>query len=327
MKHAFRWAAVTAAGVMAFAMTSTSASAAPRTAPAGKAGPVVHTAAATAGAQSVAARHWTARRMAKAVPLDLIDIGKQALRKVERGAPKAVRGSGSLLAPLSANEPGGPWTQGGEVKSTSGRVFFTFQGRDASCSGNAVTSANKSVVMTAGHCVKLEGAFHTNWVFVPGYDHGARPHGTWSATKLLTTPQWQANEDLNFDVGAAVVAPNDGQRLTDVVGSQGIAFNQPRGQQMYAYGFPAAAPYDGESLIYCSGRVFNDFLTSNDLGMTCDMTGGSSGGPWFLKFDESTGTGLQNSVNSFKYNFMPNWMFGPYFGADAQRLYETAQSG
>ncbi|MQA93554.1 MAG: peptidase [Streptosporangiales bacterium] len=327
MKHTFRWAAVTAAGVMALAMASAPASAAPRTVPADGADPVVHTAAATPRAQSAIERYWTPRRMAKAVPLDLIDLGKQRLGRVARGVPKVVPSGDALLGPLAANEPGGPWTGGGKVKTTSGRVFFTFQGRNASCSGNAVTSANKSVVMTAGHCVKMEGAFHTNWVFVPGYDNGARPHGTWSATKLLTTPQWQASEDLNYDVGAAVVAPNNGQRLTDVVGSQGVAFNQARGQQMYAFGFPAAAPYDGESLIYCSGRVFNDFLLSNDLGMTCDMTGGSSGGPWFLSFNESTGAGLQNSVNSFKYNFISTWMFGPYFGADAQRLYETAQAG
>jgi len=38
------------------------------------------------------------------------------------------------------------------------------------------------------------------------------------------------------------------------------------------------------------------------------------------------GTGTQNSVNSFKYNFSPTWMFGPYFGADAQNLYNSAQA-
>jgi len=111
-----------------------------------------------------------------------------------------------------------------------------------------------------------------------------------------------------------------------VVGGQGIAFNQARGQNMYAFGYPAAAPYDGSKLIYCSGRVFNEFLGTGDIGMTCNMTGGSSGGPWFLQFTESTGLGTQNSVNSFKYNFAPFWMFGPYFGADAQNLYNSAQT-
>ncbi|MEO3810132.1 peptidase [Sphaerisporangium sp. B11E5] len=227
---------------------------------------------------------------------------------------------------LAARSSGAPWTSGGAIVRTEGRVFFTYQGRSASCSGTAVTSANKSVVITAGHCVKLGGAFHTNWVFVPGYNAGNRPYGTWVATSLLTTPQWNSSEDMNYDMAAAVVAPLNGQRLVDVVGGQGVAFNQGRRQQMYAFGYPAASPYNGSRLIYCSGRTFDDFLLSSDHGLTCDMTGGSSGGGWFLNFNESTGTGTVNSVNSFKYNFASFWMFGPYFGNEAQAVYTAAQN-
>jgi V8-like Glu-specific endopeptidase len=267
------------------------------------------------------AAFWTPERMRSAQPLDTITIkAPKVLRNVAKGAPKVIPGIRSLP------NGGAAWTGGGAVVKTAGRVFFTYQGRTASCSGDAVTSANKSTVMTAGHCVKLGGAFHTNWVFVPGYDNGATPYGTWTARKTLSTPQWVASEDINYDVGAAVVNQLDGKNLTDVVGAQGIAFNQARGQNMYAFGYPAAAPYDGTKLIYCSGQVFNDFLASQGIGMTCNQTGGASGGPWFLSFSEATGTGVQNSVNSFKYNFFPNWMFGPYFGTDAQNLYTAAQS-
>jgi V8-like Glu-specific endopeptidase len=234
--------------------------------------------------------------------------------------------SPSHAAALAARSSGAAWTAGGTIVKTEGRVFFTYQGRSASCSGTAVSSANKSVVITAGHCVKLGGSFHTNWVFVPGYSNGSRPYGTWVATNLLTTPQWNSSEDMNYDVAAAVVAPLNGQRLVDVVGGQGVAFNQARGQQMYAFGYPAASPYDGSKLIYCSGRVFNDYLISTDQGMTCNMTGGASGGGWFQSFNQSTGAGMLNSVNSFKYNFASYWMFGPYFGPEAQAVYTAAQN-
>jgi V8-like Glu-specific endopeptidase len=260
---------------------------------------------------------WTPARMRSAQPLDLIKVAPNALKTVARGLPVQIQ---------SIPNGGAAWTGGGAVTKTAGRVFFTFQGRTASCSGDAVTSANKSTIVTAGHCVKLEGAFHTNWVFVPGYNNGNAPFGTWTARALKATPQWVATEDINYDVGAAVVNQLNGQSLTDVVGAQGIAFNQARGQNMYAFGYPAAAPYDGTKLIYCSGRVFNDFLLSQDIGMTCNQTGGASGGPWFLSFNEGTATGIQNSVNSFKYNFISTWMFGPYFGADAQNLYNAAQA-
>ncbi|WP_169943869.1 serine protease [Microbispora sp. H11081] len=253
-----------------------------------------------------------------------------AARTLAAGAAENVSSANVTSAKVSAQTSGSPWTAGGTVAKTTGRVFFTVAagpdtGRNASCSGTAVTSANKSVVITAGHCVKLNGAFHANWVFVPGYDRGERPHGTWPATTLLTTPQWNSGENMNYDLAAAVVAPQDGKSLTDVVGGQGVAFNQPRGRQTYAFGYPAGAPYDGSRLVYCGGRTFDDYLSSQDQGLSCGMTGGASGGPWFVRFDASTGGGLLNSVNSFKYNFAPYWMFGPYFGPEAEAVYNTAQ--
>ncbi|GAA0581330.1 peptidase [Kribbella sandramycini] len=285
-----------------------------------------HEAATTKAEQARVSGFWTPERMRSAVPIDQLLTPKQRLSggTVAAGEPTTV--APTAMAPTAFPSGGAPWTGGGKIVSTEGRVFFTYTGRTASCSGTAVTSGNKSTVITAGHCVKLEGAFHTNWVFVPAYNNGATPYGTWTAKKTYATAQWVASEDINYDVGAAVVNPLNGQNLTDVVGGQGVAFNQARGQNMYAFGYPAAAPYDGSKLIYCSGKVFNA-LISDGLGMTCDMTGGSSGGGWFLQFNEAAGTGIVNSVNSYKINFIPTWMFGPYFGADAQSVYNTAQAG
>ncbi|GIH80696.1 trypsin-like serine peptidase [Planobispora longispora] len=303
--------------------------------------PAEKEAADTASEQRVVQRYWTEAKMEAAQPLDSLAPKKEGIRLTAEtlAAQTAARpvsipattASGDAVTPLQAEAAaaratsGSPWTRGGAITKTAGRVFFTYQGRNASCSANAVTSENKSTVITAGHCVKMGGSFHGNWVFVPGYDNGNRPYGTWVATTLYTTPQWNNSEDINYDVAAAVVAPLNGQRLTDVVGGQGVAFNQARRQQMHAFGYPAAGPYDGSRLIYCSGRAFDDFLLSRDLGLSCNMTGGSSGGPWFLNFNESTGLGTQNSVNSFKYNFAANWMFGPYFGSEARAVYDAAQ--
>jgi hypothetical protein len=272
---------------------------------------------------------WTPEAMRNAIPLDRLLPKVDAstvTHDVRRGAAQVVAPTGSLLnkvLPMAFPAGGGDWTGGGAVEKTAGRVFFTYQGRQASCSGDAVTSGNKSVVLTAGHCVKLDGAWHTDWMFVPAYKDGNAPFGQWAAKATMSTPQWEASEDINFDVGAAVVNPLNGQSLTDVVGGQGVAFNSPRGQDMYAFGWPAEDPYDGTHMIYCSGTTF-DALISDGIGMTCDMTGGASGGPWFQDFDEGTGAGLQNSVNSYKINLIPTWMFGPYFGTDAQNLYNAA---
>lgn len=320
----WRSAVLTAAGALSLTGFATTSSAAP--------GLTTHAAAATQAQAEAVAAYWTPEAMRSAVPMDdllgSVDAGRLT-DAVARGVPQVVAPTTVAPAdvtPMAFPNGGSAWTGGGAVVNTAGRVFFTFQGRNASCSGNAVTSTNKSTVITAGHCVKLEGSFHTNWAFVPAYDNGNAPFGTWPARATMATPQWVASEDINFDIGAAVVNQVGGQSLTDVVGGQGVAFNQARAQDMYAFGWPAAAPYDGTRMIYCSGRTFNAFL-SNGIGMTCNMTGGSSGGPWFQAFNEGTGTGLVNSVNSYKINFIPTWMFGPYFGADAQNLYNSAQAG
>lgn len=313
------------AASLAAAGTGTPAGAAPTGTAANRT--AVHTAAPTSADQQRVRDYWTPERMRTAVPVDQLLPQRQVKpAPVPTGKPRIV-GARPAAAPESIPNGGGPWSGGGAVTKTAGRVFFTFQGRNAACSGDAITSQNGSVVVTAGHCVKYQGSWHTNWTFVPGYDNGNKPYGTWAATKTLTTPQWEANEDINYDVGMAVVAPLDGRKLADAVGTQGVGFNQARGQAMYAFGYPAASPYDGSKLIYCSGNAIDDPIgLSNDLGLSCNMTAGSSGGPWFAGFNESAGTGTQESVNSFGYNFLPGYMFGPYFGSDAEALYNRAQT-
>ena len=278
----------------------------------------MHEAATTPEAAAETTKFWTPDRMRDAVPMEQL----VANLPPGQGVPQAWQTPEAAQA-LPAK--GDPWSTGGEVVKTTGRVFFSYKGKQASCSGSAVNSANKSVVITAGHCVRMDGNWHPDWVFVPAYDNGNTPHGTWTAKQLLATPQWVEKEELNFDVGAAVINQLEGKNLTDVVGGQDVLFNQPRNQVMYAFGYPAAAPFDGTRLIYCSGTSFNDFLLSKDHGLQCNQTGGSSGGPWFVRFDEATGKGAVNSVNSFKYGLISFLMFGPYFGNEAQAVFDAAQ--
>jgi V8-like Glu-specific endopeptidase len=286
---------------------------------------VVHSAASTGTEAQRVAAYWTPEAMRGAVALErrLGDRTSARPRRadVPRGAPRTVPPTNPQTFPNG----GGPWTGGGAVAATSGRVFFTVNGSNSSCSGSAVTSANRGTVLTAGHCVKVAGRFHENWVFVPAYDNGNAPYGIWPARATMATPQWIATEDMNYDVGAAVLTEQDGAALTDVVGGQGVAFNQERGLDMYAFGWAADPPYDGNTMSYCSGTTFDATLTDG-IGMDCNLTGGASGGPWLHAFDEYSGNGVISSVNSYKLNFVPYYVFGPYFGDAARNLYETAQS-
>jgi hypothetical protein len=253
--------------------------------------------------------YWTAERMQNAIPAQKVLAGKAAGKK----PPKSSAAAAQQIPPPYTSQP----------TSTNGKVFFTDDGLNYVCSGTALLSGNKSVVWTAGHCVH-DGAnnFHTNWTFVPAYADGSRPYGTWTARSLLTTSGWANGGDFSYDNGAAVVSPNGGSALTDVVGGRNIAFNYPRQQQYAAHGYPAGSPFNGQRLWVCSSPLVYDDTSANPatMGIDCDMTGGSSGGGWIAG-------GSVASVNSYGYRTLPNVMFGPYQGSVAQSLYTQAASG
>lgn len=278
---------------------------------AAKSGTLSHPAATTATQQDRVKGHWTASRMRQATPAtQRVADGPSA--NVARGTMQVIDDTPSRQQPAAA---------AAAVSATTGKVFFTLGGVDFVCSGSATSSTNGDVVSTAGHCVNEgPGAFATNWAFVPAYSNGSRPFGTWTARILVTTSAWANQGDINYDGGFAVMNTLNGAHLTAVVGGQGIGFNFARGLTYDAYGFPAAPPFNGETLQSCSGTAQADtFGGTQSQSIPCNMTGGSSGGPWF------TG-GVQNSINSFGYTGVPNRMFGPYFGTEIQSAFTSAQS-
>ena len=88
--------------------------------------------------------------------------------------------------------------------------------------------------------------------------------------------------DFAFAVVGAGAVPNGAEQELDVaVGSYPLATNVSSGNKLYAFGYPAAGKYRGKDLVYCAGNIFADPYAGNQTwGMTCNMTGGSSGGPW-----------------------------------------------
>ena len=70
------------------------------------------------------------------------------------------------------------------------------------------------------------------------------------------------------------------------LGTYGIAYPAiSTGGTVHAFGYPAAGRYNGKDLTYCTGPTFNDQYNDNlTWGIACNMTGGSSGGPWIAGF-------------------------------------------
>jgi hypothetical protein len=196
------------------------------------------------------------------------------------------------------------------------------------CSGTSVVSPNESVVITAGHCVYDEGIWaDRKWVFVPGYRHGERPFGTFTAHWLGTTPAWHAHENENFDVGAAVVGRNEkGQTLAAAVGADRLKTGLSPNQTFDVYGYPVEKPFNGGTLQVCReasfmGHDFGSLFEPGplDLAISCDDSAGGSGGGWVIEGN------VVNSVTTYGYSSDPFTNFGPYFGRDVAKLYARAK--
>jgi V8-like Glu-specific endopeptidase len=202
----------------------------------------------------------------------------------------------------------------GEGLRTNGRIlgFDPHEGA-YSCSGTALSTPSRSIVLTAGHCVREAGSTGRNLVFIPAYDHGRRPFGTFFVETTYLMPQWRHSENPDFDVAALRVSPNPLGHLTDVVGGRGFVTGHSRESSFQIFGYPAAA-LKGEELRSCWAQgLGRDALTNRYSGpptmpATCDMAGGSSGGAWIV------GGLYVDGVTSYGYTGNPNRLYSPYFG-------------
>ncbi|MEV1015839.1 hypothetical protein AB0I89_06080 [Micromonospora sp. NPDC049801] len=230
-------------------------------------------------------------------------------------------------SPSTSGPDGAPWTRSNAVVPTVGRLFFTSQGEDSSCTATVVDSANRSAVVTAGHCVHStdllgeNGEWATHVMFVPGYREGRAPYGRFVGRVGVVDSAWTQNDgqDPRFDSydQAFVVLNKDerGRRVQDVVGvAQSVGFDLPGGQVVYQFGYPRSASdparkglaeYTGRRLAYCTGPAWEHPGTADwptpkgQWGAACVMGGGSSGGPRLARFDPLSGLGAVVGVNTW----------------------------
>jgi hypothetical protein len=275
-----------------------------------------------------ALRFWTPERMRQARPLEVAAPGRGLARAStasaaagEAGDPAAVLALDDFAAVADPTAP--------ELRR-NGAIFIVVPGVGlARCSGTSVDSPNLSVVITAGHCVRDFGRwFDRDWVFVPGYHDGVRPFGTFAARWVGATATWVSDGSENADVGAAVVGRNErGQRLGAAVGGDRIAFGLGPDQVFDVHGYPAEAPFDGATQRICArvpflGHDVSSFLWRGplNLGLSCDVTGGASGGGWTIRGD------VLNGVTDYGYGDNRATDFGAYFGGAVRALYRKAAS-
>lgn len=178
-----------------------------------------------------------------------------------------------------------------------GALFYRIGGLDSRCTATAI---GNYAAITAAHCLYDGANFATDIVFVPGYTKGKRPpKNTWSAAYPLIAPEWLASRDLRYDYAAIIFHPNNGRTLEQAAGRVDFGWNASSENSWFILGYPALPPFDGKKQWICaSGSAVPDVghPLPRPIGLGCDMTGGSSGGPWIVDY---RGGNLVNGVTSY----------------------------
>jgi hypothetical protein len=212
--------------------------------------------------------------------------------------------------------------------STLGKLFLSDGFTNYVCSAAAVVCNSLSLVMTAGHCCAAGDGFtwYDNFLYVPACygascylgSPGAAPFGVWDWASVSVPTAWFSSGDLARDVCFLQTAPNGAQKLHQVTGSLGLAWNQTQPIHFTMTGWPAEAPFTGDNLVFELGSTadLDGSESPNTVGVGNFLTGGSSGGAWIKDYKQGAGTTNQywNGLNSYKYisPARPLEMYGPY---------------
>ncbi|WP_406479199.1 trypsin-like serine peptidase [Streptomyces platensis] len=287
--------------------------------------------------------HWKSDRLAKAKTSP--EIGVKAT-----GTGSEFEGTDPEPQPVTAEQVARPYHQ---HMAPVGKIFFDSPKGPMVCSGTIVEDpahpGKSNLVWTAGHCVHSgkQGGWMRNIVFVPSYnDNGVpmnqvnntpsqqvTPYGRFWADWITTSGEWinmgsekSGNGGSAYDFAVLHVKPENGsgKSLQETVGNAArVWFDAPAANQigsLDAFGYPAAPPYDGARMMNCPARPGRLVMQQGTPAMNrigCTMTGGTSGGGWFVNRGGKLTLVSNTSISSNAHT----WLAGPHLGPEAQRVF------
>lgn len=146
------------------------------------------------------------------------------------------------------------------------------------------TLVDQHHVLTAGHCVysAADGGYASEIIFNAGQNDAQLPFGTSRAVRILTVPQYEQNENVNWDMGMLILDRNVGSAneagfyaLKAVETSQELLM-----LRVNVSGYPGDKD-DGQQMWTHADIVKN--VSAERFGYDVDTFGGQSGsGVWTL---------------------------------------------
>jgi V8-like Glu-specific endopeptidase len=184
-----------------------------------------------------------------------------------------------------------PWRTIGKL------LITTSSGGSGYCTASVISP--NSVIVTAAHCCYDRGTktWNRNFAFVPAMRSSTRPYGTFPYSSATVLSAWISSGGRQNDVCVLKLNNNElGQAVSSTVGWLGRSWNQATIQHHFAFGYPSNIS-SGSYKYECSAESYASCGNSSIYGMGCNMTFGSSGGPWVRVFKKYT-SGAMDYVNS-----------------------------
>lgn len=237
---------------------------------------------------------------------------------------------GDLIQPMHGTKPVNPltgpygpfqrWKESASItvfpKSTHGKLFFTLNGLNYVCSATVI---NRSTLITAGHC-NSDGTntLATNRLFCPSYTNGALPtRGCWTVTASAIASRWHTLGDPDYDYACLVTSVTGtvvANKIGNVTGWMGRAWNFSSSQAERTFGYPKAAPFNGNYLMTTASTEWytHDFTAGGQISkiIGSDLTPGSSGGSWVLGWTGASTGEVADTDASLATDPGSNWVNG-----------------
>lgn len=209
--------------------------------------------------------------------------------------------------------------------ATVGALFPASVAPPHTCTAGVVDSPFGNVIVTAAHCVVGSGA---GMVFVPGYDDGGAPYGSWTVTKAYAAAGWITGQDPKMDYVFLLVSPSSTNAtaapLQSVTGGNMLGLAPSPGQRVTVAGYEVGR--DDQPVI-CAPLVY---LTGEYPSFDCaGYVAGTSGAPWIVGYESSTGAGTITAVigGLNQGGCSPGTSYSAPFTAAIRRLLARAVAG
>ncbi|MEU9235632.1 trypsin-like peptidase domain-containing protein [Streptomyces subrutilus] len=223
-----------------------------------------------------------------------------------------------------------------------GRMFVVKGAGSYFCTASVVASPGRNLVLSAAHC--LLGADTRRVAFVPRYTRAnPQPYGMFPVlrdaagrSRIWIDPRYRSrgpDRAAGLDVAFAQVGPNAaGVPVQSVVGGNrlvtGAGYAHP---QVTLIGHPSSAARPRRCVNRTTkftsrdARIPGSFLRIDCTG----YPGGTSGGPFLVRYDARTRTGdVVGVIGGWKTGGdTADTSYSSYFGSDIRKLYAKAVAG